>query len=79
MTSPPTDPLSPATRTSIFNRILNGIERVGNALPHPASIFALLAVLVVVASWLAHLSGASAIHPTTLELIRPVNLLGSEG
>jgi len=38
------------TFRKIGNQFLNTVQRVGNALPHPATIFALLALLVVVIS-----------------------------
>jgi aminobenzoyl-glutamate transport protein len=38
------------TKRSRLLRALDIVERVGNALPHPAAIFCILAVLVVVAS-----------------------------
>ena len=62
--------------TSVF---LGTIERVGNALPHPATLFAILAVLVIIASGLAAASGLEAIHPGTGELVRPVSLLTIDG
>ena len=34
-------------RHGIFQRVLDGVELVGNKLPHPVSLFALLAVAVV--------------------------------
>ena len=40
-------------RKPLVERILDAIERGGNSLPHPATIFALLALIVIVASWLA--------------------------
>ncbi|MBU1240996.1 AbgT family transporter [Myxococcota bacterium] len=60
-------------------RWLDRIERVGNALPHPATIFAILAALVVLVSFVAHLAGWSAIHPTKGTVIRPFNLLSFDG
>jgi len=46
-----------------FKKILDLIELIGNKLPHPATLFALLALLVVVASWLAKMASVQAIHP----------------
>ena len=34
-------------KPSLLNRWLNGIERVGNKLPHPISIFAILVLGVI--------------------------------
>jgi aminobenzoyl-glutamate transport protein len=65
--------------TSIFNGFLNFTERVGNALPHPATLFALFAVTVLVLSGIADLLNWQAVHPGTKEIIEPVNLLTVEG
>ena len=37
-------------KPSLLNRWLNGIEKVGNKLPHPISIFAILVLFVIVLS-----------------------------
>lgn len=60
-------------------RVLAWIERIGNALPHPGTLFALMAVLVVVLSGIFAQFDLSATHPGTGEVIRPVNLLSVEG
>ena len=62
--------------TSVF---LGTIERVGNALPHPATIFAILALAIVVLSGIAATTGLEVVHPGTGETIRPVSLLSVEG
>ena len=58
--------------TSVF---LGTIERVGNALPHPATIFAILALLTVVASAVAATMDLEVVHPGTGATVRPANLL----
>lgn len=58
---------------------LRTVERVGNALPHPASLFALLALAVVLLSGLASWMGLSAVHPGTKETIEPVSLVSIHG
>ncbi|MEP0773363.1 MAG: AbgT family transporter [Acidobacteriota bacterium] len=63
----------------VFDALLGLIERAGNALPHPATIFLLLALATVVASAVASWVGLSAVRPGTGELITPVNLLTVEG
>ena len=70
--------LAPAKR-SAMDRFLNIVEKGGNALPHPATLFALLALAVVVASWLASMAGLSVAHPSTGEIVTPVNLMSLEG
>lgn len=72
-------PPTPATQHRLMDRFLTIVERGGNALPHPATLFALLALGVVVASWLASLAGLSVAHPSTGEIVTPVNLLSIEG
>ncbi len=64
------------------NRIspfLSTIERIGNALPHPATLFALFAVAIVLFSWIATQSGIRAAHPGTGPAIEPVSLLRIAG
>ena len=55
------------------------IERGGNALPHPATLFALLAAAVVVLSAVAAAFGVDATHPATGERITVVSLLSVSG
>ena len=62
-----------------FGNVLDRIEIVGNALPHPATIFAILAFIVVIASWISAQFGAVAIHPGTGETIAVRSLLTGEG
>ncbi len=64
---------------SFFGRALGLVERAGNALPHPATIFLVLSLGVLVASALASWAGISAVHPGTGKTITPVNLLTVEG
>ncbi len=60
-------------------RALDRVERVGNALPHPATIFALLALAVILLSWVCAQLGVQAKHPGTGELIVARNLVSGEG
>lgn len=61
---------------SIF---LNGVEKVGNALPHPATLFGLFALSVLLLSSLFGALGSSATHPGTGEVFEAVNLLSKDG
>ena len=63
----------------LFSRLLGIVERAGNTLPHPATIFLVLSVTVLVASAVASWSGVSAVHPGTGATINVVNLLTVEG
>ena len=47
-------------KVSLYNRCLNGIERVGNALPHPTVLFAIFALAVIVISAVCAVLGVSA-------------------
>lgn len=63
----------------MMERFLSLVERVGNALPHPASLFAGFAGLVILLSWVFAQFDISVIHPGTGETVRPVNLLSIDG
>ena len=39
-----------SSKISLYDRCLNGIERVGNSLPHPIALFAILALAVILLS-----------------------------
>src|SRR5688500_6949095 len=62
---------------SRLERVLGKIERVGNKLPDPVSLFAILIVLVMSGSWLASVLSVTAIHPGTGETISTLNLLSA--
>ncbi len=66
-------------KKSLINRFLNVTEKVGNALPHPATLFAMFALAVLLFSWIAWIMGWSAIHPATEKVVEPVNLLSEQG
>ena len=61
------------------DRFLDVVERVGNALPDPTTLFALSALAVIVLSGIAAQFDLSVAHPTTGELIQPVSLLSVDG
>ncbi|HOI32005.1 MAG TPA: AbgT family transporter, partial [Bacteroidales bacterium] len=63
----------------LIGKFLHIIEKVGNALPHPATLFAIFAGLALVLSWVASQFDLEVIHPGTGELIHPVNLLSVHG
>jgi aminobenzoyl-glutamate transport protein len=60
-------------------RFLAVVERGGNALPHPATLFVLFALGIVVLSDVAVRAGVTAAHPRTGEPIVPVSLLTLAG
>jgi len=55
------------------------VERGGNALPHPSTLFLMFALGVIVLSDLAARTGIEAAHPSSGEIIRPVSLLTVAG
>ena len=62
-----------------IDKFLSIIERIGNALPHPATLFALLAFIVIILSWIFSMLDIEVIHPGTKETIAPFSLLSVEG
>src|SRR5699024_2862892 len=67
-------------RKGIFQSFLDRIEIVGNKLPHPVTLFAILALLVVVLSGIVSAFGISVEHPgEENEMIEVKNLLSGEG
>lgn len=55
------------------------IERAGNALPHPAILFALFALFTLLLSGIGAWLNWNAVHPATHETVEVVNLLSREG
>lgn len=66
-------------KTTAPKGFLGFIERTGNALPHPASLFAILAALALLFSWIGHVLDWHTLHPATGELIDIENLLSKNG
>lgn len=66
-------------KTGILQRMLNWTERIGNALPHPGTLFALFAVATLVLSAIGYALGWEVIHPGTKEVVKTVNLLSHDG
>ena len=59
-------------------RMLDRVERAGNALPDPVTLFFLLIAIVMVASWIASALSVSAVHPGTSETIAVDNLFSAD-
>ncbi|MDA0194537.1 MAG: AbgT family transporter [Bacteroidetes bacterium] len=66
-------------RQSAVYRFLAIIEKVGNALPHPATLFGLFSILIIILSWIFSITGTTAIHPGTGDTISPFNLISIDG
>ncbi len=77
MADSPVDKKSP--KKKILARALGWIERGGNALPHPVTLFAVFGLLTIVVSWVASAAGAEAVHPGTGKTVRVVNLMSVSG
>lgn len=73
--APPRTTPAPPRRSSW----LDVVERLGNRLPQPATLFAALGLLVLIASWLCESLGVTAIHPKDGARIVADNLLDREG
>jgi aminobenzoyl-glutamate transport protein len=63
----------------LFSRMLDYVEIIGNKLPHPATLFAILALIVVFVSWIGFKTGTHAVHPVDGSLIEAKNLLSGDG
>jgi len=63
----------------IFNKSLDYIEIIGNKLPHPATLFGILALIVVAVSWLGDLLVWQAAHPADGSIIKVKSLLDGDG
>jgi aminobenzoyl-glutamate transport protein len=66
-------------KVSFFQKALNWTEKIGNALPHPATLFALFAVAALLFSAVGHFLDWEVIHPGTKEIVKPINLLSHDG
>lgn len=65
--------------SGLINIFLNGVERAGNALPHPATLFGIFALTVLAFSAVFAYFDISAIHPGNGEVYNVINLLSKEG
>ncbi|WP_447529547.1 AbgT family transporter [Vreelandella sp. TE19] len=71
-----------ASKRSAFTRFLDSVEWLGNLLPHPVTLFAILCVLVVVASGIAGALDVSVADPRPAnegEWITVNSLLNADG
>ncbi len=74
-------------KLSPVDRFLNVVERIGNALPHPATLFAGFAVLILLLSWLFSYLDLQVILPGTADefpetggkVVKAVNLISAAG
>ncbi len=66
-------------KRGLLLKALDLVERWGNKLPHPITLFFLLSVGALAVSWLASSLGLSVTHPVTGKAIAAVNLLDRQG
>src|SRR6056297_2848914 len=77
-----------ASKSGFFKRVLDKVEVVGNKLPHPVTLFAILMVITLLLSWI--FGGVSVDHPgkaaglldtdgNPVDKIHVINLLSREG
>lgn len=66
-------------KVSLFQRFLNAVEHTGNALPHPATLFLIFAVLTLLVSGLGYFLGWQVVHPATNKIVLVKNLLSIDG
>jgi aminobenzoyl-glutamate transport protein len=64
---------------SWLDRGLRVVERAGNALPHPATLFLIATLAVILVSAVVALTGWSVAHPATGVPVSAVNLVSVEG
>src|SRR5699024_12164598 len=66
-------------REGIFQRFLDGVERLGNKLPHPVTLFAILAGLVLLLSAALQPFDIAVEHPGEKgEIVEIKNLLSRD-
>ncbi len=63
----------------VFRKSLDWIEIIGNRLPHPATIFGMLAGIVLIISAISYWANVSAVHPVDGTVVTVKNLLSGDG
>ncbi|NET14484.1 MAG: AbgT family transporter, partial [Okeania sp. SIO1H6] len=74
-----TPPPEQSKKLGIVNQALIFIEKVGNKLPDPITLFFYLSIAVILISAIANLTNLSVVHPATQETIKAVSLFTPEG
>src|SRR5690554_2198825 len=73
------------TKKGFFNKFLDFVEKTGNRLPHPVTLFIIFSLIVIVISAIAEKAGLSVVYdklvdgemvPTTVEAISLLNANG---
>lgn len=63
----------------LLNKFIGIIEKGGNALPHPAALFGIIALITLVISVIGAWLGWEGVNPANGETIRVINLLSVDG
>jgi len=66
-------------KKGFLDRALDAIERIGNKLPDPITLFLGLAVIIALISWLCSALGVKALNPATNEYVEVQNLFSIFG
>jgi aminobenzoyl-glutamate transport protein len=66
-------------KKGIFVRFLDGVEKLGNKMCDPVTLFLIIIAIILVSSAIFGLMGVSAINPATNQEVKVVNLLNAEG
>lgn len=66
-------------KRSFLLRSLDKIEIIGNRFPHPATLFAIFVLIIMIVSEIVTRAGVTAIHPGTGEEVHGISLLSAEG
>jgi aminobenzoyl-glutamate transport protein len=66
-------------KQKLISTFLNVVEKVGNLLPHPATLFAIFAAAVLIISAVISLADLKVTNPVTGAIVVPVNLLSLKG
>ncbi|RSN60995.1 p-aminobenzoyl-glutamate transporter [Amycolatopsis sp. WAC 04182] len=64
---------------NLLLRALDGVERLGNKLPHPFWLFVILSGVLALASWGLSAADVSAVNPATGKPVEAKNLLSADG
>ena len=59
--------------------LLGGVEKVGNALPHPAALFAIFGLITLLLSLIGWYLQWEGVNPGNGETVKIVNLLSVDG
>lgn len=62
-----------------LNKFVTVVEKGGNALPHPAALFGIIALITLLISAIGYYLGWQGVNPGTGETIKVINLISVEG